>query len=204
MSTWQIGESGTEVSLKGTPLVGEVTFTVTNSSPEQDRSMLTITPLDGAADPWFEVEEPQRLVAAGDSVTYLCQVKIPDGTPAGGYAMQGVVYSADRDPGETSATSKRVAIRVPEPNGKPPPPPWWVWAIVAAIVIVVIAVILELLFKPDGNDKITSVGAPTVEGELVVGQTVTMTPGSWSEPNDALTFDRQWVRCEDAEGGSCQ
>ena len=69
MTTWQIGESTTELTLDGSGR-GEVTFTVTNTGAAQDRAVLTVTPLDGAADDWFTVEEPQRAVAPGASVEY--------------------------------------------------------------------------------------------------------------------------------------
>jgi hypothetical protein len=55
MTSWQISESGTSVSLndKGE---GEVTFTVTNNGTAQDRVVLTVTPFDGAADSWFTID----------------------------------------------------------------------------------------------------------------------------------------------------
>ena len=106
MSTWQISESGTEVVLDDQGR-GEVTFVVTNTADTQDRSVLTVTPLDGAGESWFAVEQPQRLVPPKETAAYVCKVLVPTGTAAGTYALQAVAYSADRDPGETSTTSRR-------------------------------------------------------------------------------------------------
>ena len=120
MSTWQISESGTEVVLDAQGR-GEVTFVVTNTADTQDRSVLTITPLDGAGESWFAVEQPQRLVPPKETAAYVCKVLVPTGTAAGTYAMQAVAYSADRDPGETSTTSRRVTFTVAAPTIPPPP-----------------------------------------------------------------------------------
>ena len=108
MTTWQIGESGTELVLDGDG-EGEVTFTITNTSELQDRAVLTVTPLDGAADDWFTVDEPQRAVGPGASVVYAVEVKVPPGTAAGSFGMQGepptivedpvVLQTATADPG---------------------------------------------------------------------------------------------------------
>ena len=62
MTTWQIGESGTTIALDGTGK-GEVTFTVTNAGTAPHRAVLTINALDGAAESWFTVPDPQRAVA---------------------------------------------------------------------------------------------------------------------------------------------
>src|SRR5262245_30766273 len=126
MGNWQIGESGTAFALDAEGR-GEVTFTVTNASTAADRAVLTVHPLDGAADGWFTVTEPMRPVAAGASAVFPVAVAVPPGVATGTYGFQGVAYSADTDPSETSATSKRVALTVGEAAAAPATGlPWWV------------------------------------------------------------------------------
>lgn len=200
MSNWQIGESGTTVALDDQGR-GEVTFTVTNGGPDQDRAVLTVAPLDGAAESWFSVDEPQRAVPPGESAAYLCRIRVPPGTAAGTYALQAVAYSADRDPGETSTKSKRVTMEV-KPSEPPPDglPPWLPIAIVAAVVLV-IAVVLWLVLRGDGGLENTS--PPTITGDPRVLEPLTADPGEWSEESEQeLEFTFQWQRC-DAEGQGC-
>jgi hypothetical protein len=199
MSTWQIGESGTEVALND-DLEGEVTFTVTNGGTAQDRSVLTITALDGAAESWCTVAEPQRLVPQGQSATYLCKVKIPPGTAPGTYGIQAMAYSADRDPGETSVTSKRVGIVVPKVEEEDKGTPWWAFVITAAVMLVAITVVLWLVFKDDGG--LGNAERPTIEGTPEVLQNLVATPGEWSDEQD-LTFTFQWQRCN-GDGDDCE
>ena len=46
----------------------------------------------------------------------------------------------------------------------------------------------------------TALGAPTISGDAVVGSTLTVDPGSWSDP--AATFSYVWERC-DGNGDNC-
>jgi hypothetical protein len=57
MGNWQIGESATALALDPQGQ-GEVTFTVTHASTATDRVVLTVHPLDGAADGWFVTRPP--------------------------------------------------------------------------------------------------------------------------------------------------
>jgi hypothetical protein len=66
-------------------------------------------------------------------VVYPVAVSVPAGTAAGTYGLQGVAYSADSDPGESSVTSKRVGITVAPPPPKQGIPPW-VWIVVALLI----------------------------------------------------------------------
>ena len=140
MSRWQIGESGPSVTLDGRGR-GEVTFTVTNVGSAQDRSMLTVTPLDGAAAGWFQVEEPQRLVAPGASVVYPVEIAVPPAVPAGTYGLQAVAYSADTDPSRSSVTSKRISVALTR-AARPTRPPRWLWILIAVVVLLVIVAVL--------------------------------------------------------------
>jgi len=198
MTTWQIGESGTTVALDGAGR-GELTFTVTNAGTAQDRAVLTITPLDGAADGWFTVPEPQRPVGPGASVLYPVGVTVPPTTAAGTYGLQGVAYSADHDPGESSATSKRVSLTVGEPAPRKGVPTW-IFLVIAAVVLLVIAVIAFLLTRGgDGPpeetvEELRSTAEPAISGTADLGETVTADEGEWSVDRDETAF--QWVRCQ--------
>jgi hypothetical protein len=153
MGNWQIGESGTAFALDPQGR-GEVAFTVTNASTATDRAVLKVNPLDGAADRWFTVSEPMRSVAAGASAVFPVAVAVPPDVATGTFGLQGVAYSADTDPSETSATSKRVSLTVgtaaPAPRKRLP---WWVFAAIgAAVLLVVIVLAVLLLGGDDGQD----------------------------------------------------
>lgn len=141
---------------------GEVTFTVTNPGTVQDRAVLDVVPGEGAERSWFTVAEPQRLLPAGNSVSYLVKIAVPPLGPPGSYTVQARVYSADTAPEESSTLSNRVAFTV---AGAPAPKrrPWWLFAVVGALVLVVLAVVLWLLLRPDPDDTGSSGGgtAPT-------------------------------------------
>jgi hypothetical protein len=197
MTSWQISESGTSVSLndKGE---GEVTFTVTNNGTAQDRVVLTVTPLDGAADSWFTIDEPQRAVPAGQSVVYKVGVEVEAGTAAGTYALQGVAYSADTDPSESSVTSKRVEIVVPATE-KPKPTPKWPFIAAAVIALLVIVIIIFLVTRGGGGLKNET--APSISGTPEVLQTLAADPGKWSK--DDVEFAFQWLRCDADDDDTC-
>jgi hypothetical protein len=149
MSNWQISESGTSVPL--TAGEGEVSFTVTNGGPATDRVVLTVTPLDGAAEEWFTVDRPQRQVEPDASAVFEVAVAVPLGTATGTYGLQGVAYSADSDPSESSVTSKRVTLEV-APSVAPRRPMRWPYIVAAVIALLVILVIVFLLTRNDDDD----------------------------------------------------
>jgi hypothetical protein len=185
VTSWQVSESGADIALDKNGR-GTLTVTVTNPGPDQDRAVLSITALDGANRDWFEVDEPQRAIAGGDSAVYVVQVLVPTGTPAGNYAFQPVAYSADRDPGETSSTGRRITFDVAEPESRPFP--WWILAVIAALVAV-IAVVFFLLTRGDAPSNIDP---PSVSGVPTVLETLTASEGVWE---DAEEFEFQWERC---------
>lgn len=154
-TAWVVTAAAERVAL--TPVgTGEVTFTLTNPGPVQDRAVFEVVPGDGADRAWFTVEEPQRLVPPGGSVSYLVKASVPAGTTAGSYSVQGRAYSADTAPEESSALSGRVAFEVA--GSKPPPArPWWLLAVVA-MVMVVAAVAAWLVLRPEDPDLVTVPG----------------------------------------------
>lgn len=186
MTSWQVSESGATVALDAQGK-GTVTVTVTNPGPDQDRAVLSITPLDGAAREWFTVEEPQRAIAGGDSAVYVVQVLVPPDTAEGSYAFQAIAYSAERDPSESSTMGRRVAFEVTPP--KKSSFPWWI----VAVVVVLLLVIGGVVFWLTRGDPPTNVELPTIEGAPTVLETLTATEGTW---DNAEEFSFQWERCE--------
>jgi hypothetical protein len=149
VSPWQIGESATSVPLRDGN--GSVTFTITNAGAAENRVVLTARGSDGADDTWFAIERPQRTVAPAASVLIPVVIAAPPGTTIGTYGLQGIAYSADSDPSETSVSSKRIDLVVPDPlGGGRDGPTRWPWIVAAVIALVVIAVIVFLVV--DGSD----------------------------------------------------
>jgi hypothetical protein len=134
-------------------------------------------------------------------VTYLCKVTVPPGTPPAAYGMQAVAYSADRDPGETSVTSKRVGITVPEKEEENGGLPWWVFLIVGLVVLAVIVVVAMLVFG--GDDGLQNDEPPTIDGTPEVLQILTASTGTWSLDDNDLVFSFQWERCNE-DGEECE
>jgi hypothetical protein len=142
---------------------GQITFTVTNPATRVDRVAFDIVPQDGADPAWFSVDEPQRRVPAGGSVSYVLKVAIPQQAKAAAYSVQGRAYSADSAPEEDSVLSSRLAVEV---KAKAAPParkrfPWWI-AVVAGLVVVVLVVVLVLVFTSGGKPAAGPTASPTL------------------------------------------
>jgi hypothetical protein len=123
-------------------------------------------------------------------------VAVPLATPAGTYAMQGVAYSADRDPGESSATSKRVTLTVPAPAPRRSIP-WWIWLVVAGAVLLVGGVVAFLVLRDGDDGPLRNTRAPRITGLAEVGQQLTADPGEWNKDLDDI--DYQWELCHEGD-----
>ncbi len=143
---WVISSIAERVRLTGENR-GETSFTVTNPGSAPDRVVFELVAGDGADVSWFSVEEPQRLVEPGASVSYLVKILVPAGAPAGAYSLQGRAYSADTAPEEGSRLSGRLAFDVAA--SAKPKKPWWPYALAAGLAVVVLAVVGYLVFRPD-------------------------------------------------------
>jgi len=131
---------------------GELKFTVTNPGEVADTVVFDVVPGQGAQRDWFRVlPEPQKPVAARDSVEFLVRLKVPAGTPPGRSDMTGLAYSASTAPEESSRTSGRVTF---EWKPKEKPKPIWPW-IAAALVLVLLVggVVTWLLTSGDDTPK---------------------------------------------------
>jgi hypothetical protein len=158
---WVVTTSSERVALNE-QRQGELTFTVTNPTGRADRAVFDVVPGDGADPAWFTVDEPQRSVRPTASVSYLVKAKIPTQVPAGEFAMQGRVYSADSAPEESSVLSGRVlfAVKAAEPP-KPKGRPWWIWVVVGLIVVVLAVTIPVVLTRGSGTPETTPTTGPT-------------------------------------------
>lgn len=197
MANWQIGESGTVVVLDNQGR-GEVTFTVTNTSAQQDRAVLTITPLDGAADSWFAVEEPQRVVAPAASAVYHVAVTVPPGTAPSVYACQAIAYSADHDPSESSVSSKRVTIEVRAAAPRPTPFPWWIFLVIAAFVLIVALVLWRIVSGDGDDDETPTQPTPTAQSTTTVGpdgSNALEIATSWTYNSTPASVDQAEAEC---------
>jgi hypothetical protein len=159
-TAWVVTAAAERVAMSPTG-TGEVTFTLTNPGPVQDRAVFEVVPGEGADRTWFTVEEPQRLVPPGGSVSYLVKAAVPAGTSGGAYWVQGRAYSADAAPEESSALSGRVTFEVAAAKA-PAPKPWWILAVAAMVLLVAGVAAWLVLREPDGPEL---VAVPGVVGD---------------------------------------
>jgi hypothetical protein len=126
---------------------GEATFTVTNPGTQATRAVFEVVADAGTTASWFTVEEPQRLIRGGASVSYVVRADVPASVAVGTYAVRGRVYPADSAPEESSALSNRVVLEVaaaPAPRRRPRM--WWI-AVGTAAVLVVAAVAIGVALR---------------------------------------------------------
>lgn len=148
-SPWTIS-AGTERLTLNAERKADVTFTVTNSGPVDQRAVVEVLPGDNARPEWFNVEQPQRMITHGGSASFLAHVAVRLDVPPGAFWLAGRVYSADGPPEETSVVSDRVAFDVTGAAAKKSSP--LVWLIPAVVLALVVAGVLGWLFLRGGDD----------------------------------------------------
>lgn len=189
MSTKWVVTAAAERMVLSQGRTGETTFTVTNPSEAADRAVFDPVTDDGADAGWFTVDDPQRLVRGGASVSYLLKVAVPTDTPPGGYAVQGRVYSADSAPEESSVLSPRVLLEVPaEPEPERRNLPWWIWLVAGGLALVLLIVLGVLVFGGGGGEDEDQTGGPVPASP---GADVTMPDLLGMSERDALRTLRE-------------
>jgi hypothetical protein len=162
MSTKWVVTAAAERVVLGDQRQGEASFTVTNPGGAADRAVFDPVAGEGADPSWFSVDDPQRLVRGGASVSYLLKVAVPAEVPPGSYEVQGRVYSVDSAPEESSVLSPRVVLEVPaepEPDQRKLP---WPWLVVAGAVVLVLLVGIGVwVFGGDDDGSGTAAATPT-------------------------------------------
>lgn len=146
---------------------GETTFTVTNPGKAADRVVFDVVVGEGTDEGWFTVDDPQRLVRGGASVSYLMKVAVPADAPPGPYEVQGRVYSVDSAPEESSVLSPRLKLEVPDaPEPDQRKLPWW-WLVAAGAVVLALLVGIGVLVFGGGDENGATAAAtpsPTASG----------------------------------------
>jgi len=152
MSTKWVVTAAAEQVVLGQQREGETTFTITNPGESADRAVFDVVTSDGAEPDWFTVDEPQRLVRGGASVSYRMKVAVPTSVPPGAYEVQGRVYSVDSAPEESSVLSPRVVLKVPaEPEPVKRKLPWW-WPFAAGAAALLLLIVIGILVFGGGGD----------------------------------------------------
>jgi hypothetical protein len=161
----------------------ETTFTVSNPEPRPDRAVFDVVAGDGADPSWFTFADPQRLVPGGGSVTYLVKVAVPADAASGSRSLQGMVYSADTAPEESSVLSGRVVFDVAPPVVARQRP-WWIVAVAAALVVLVIGVVTWIVVANRGGPAPKPAHASATPGRSVA-------PGPVVVPNLTALTEKQ-------------
>jgi hypothetical protein len=157
---WVVTTGADRVALDSTG-GADVVFTVTNSSPVNDRAVLDVVVEPPVERSWFIVEEPQRLIPPSASVPFRVKIAVPPGAAPGTHFVKALVYSADIAPEESTRYSSRVAFEI-KPVTPPTKPKWWIPVLVGALLLaIVLGVVGFVVFRDDppppaGNGASTS------------------------------------------------
>lgn len=158
---------------------GETTFTVTNSGAGADRVVFDVFAGEGADPSWFTVDDPQRLVRAGASVSFLVKLAVPAEAPAGTHDVQARVYSVDSAPEESSVLSPRVVLEVPaEPAPASRRSPWLLVAAAGLVLVILVGIGVVLVFS--GEDGTEPAAGPAAGPVRLAG---TASPTAAAEPS---------------------
>lgn len=180
-SPWTISAAAERIALDAQRR-GEITFTVTNTGPVDQRLVVDAVPGDRADQSWFFVTEPQRLIPHGGSATFLVKLAAAPGAPPGSYWLACRAYSADSAPEETSVLSDRVTFDLG--GGPPPKPSPLLWLIPILVLLLIVGGVVAFLLLRGGDDEppepptatattTATTGVPQVHanGELDIQQT---------------------------------
>ncbi|MFN8073821.1 MAG: PASTA domain-containing protein [Kineosporiaceae bacterium] len=174
-----------------------VSFAVSNVTGRPVRARLLPQPLQGADAAWLQVVgEAERPLGVAATLTADVRITVPPQVAAGTHALRLDVAVEDQPDSVTAGQS--VTFAVPAPVTKKFP--WWI-VVVAAVAVLVIGGGVGLLLFLTRDKAPTSVAAPTISGDPVVGGTLTATAGRWSE--GGVPIARQWQLCTGTDAASC-
>ncbi|HET8640355.1 MAG TPA: PASTA domain-containing protein [Pseudonocardiaceae bacterium] len=149
-SPWRISPGTDRIELNARR-EGQVTFTVTNPGPVDQRAVLEVLPGDNTRADWFVVDEPRRLIKHGGSATFLVHIKArPEAAPGPAW-LAARVYPAEGAPEEHSTVSDRVAFDITGAAAKRISP--LLWIVPVAVLALVVTGVLGWLFL-GGEDPV--------------------------------------------------
>lgn len=165
---WAVSAAAEQITLDARNS-GELMFTVANPGDAPDTVVFDIVPGDGSARSWFTIAEPQRMVPAHGSVSFLVKVAVPTGTAPRRYDLTGLAYSSSTAPEESSRSSGRITYEVKATEKPPNRLPWIIAA--AVLVLVVAGVATYLLTRSPDQPFAQELEMETMVPTAVVGTT---------------------------------
>lgn len=178
----------TAMSLDGAR-TGTASFVVTNVSGRPLRARLLPQPLSGADASWLSVVgDMERPLGVAATLTAEVRVTVPDAAPAGEHALRLDVAAEDR-PDQVTA-GQAVSFSVPAPQKKSFPR-WLLILIVVAVLVLAVGGFL-IWRAVSADPPPTPTTPPTLSGAATVGETLTVTPGTWDE---AVELVHVWQSC---------
>jgi hypothetical protein len=115
---------------------GEITFTVTNSSPRNLRGQLRVRPLGSTREEWLNVAgETERAFTPYATQQVVVKVATPLGAPAGKYQFRLDAVSSINPDDFTEGPTVDMEVEATEAPKKGFP--WWIVAVAAGVVILI-------------------------------------------------------------------
>jgi hypothetical protein len=131
---------------------GEITFTVTNSSPRPLRGQLRVRPLGSTKNEWLNVAgEAERAFSPNATQQVVVKVATPPGAPAGKYQFRLDAFSVI-NPDDDFTEGPTIDLEVKATEAPKKAFPWWIVAAAAGAVILIVT--LTWLLWPRGGTKV--------------------------------------------------
>ena len=134
---------------------GEITFTVTNSSPRPLRGQLRVRPLGSTKSEWLNVAgEAERAFSPNATQQVVVKVATPPGAPAGKYQFRLDAISVI-NPDDDFTEGPTIDLEVKATEAPKKAFPWWIVAAAAGAVVLIVT--LTWLLWPSGGVQIPDV-----------------------------------------------
>lgn len=135
---------------------GEITFTVTNSSPRSLRGQLRVRPLGSTQREWLNIAgEIERNFSPNTTQQVIVRITTPPGTPAGRYQFRLDTVSL-LNPDDDFTEGPTVDLEIKATAAPKKPFPWWIIAAAAGGLVLIVA--LTWFFWPSGIEVPDAVG----------------------------------------------